>query len=505
MATKVRGPLGQLGALARDFLRKPSETRPLGKFAIGAAKVSHFLESAATGVRAPLPGPQHQAVSRLKRPISASTITTKSIGANNPEPAHPTETKSWANALENASEAVGAEQSKKLMDPKDLVGSELSFITDNLARLLESGHPMLNTVSRYYFSASGKHIRPLLVMLVAQATSIGSKRQGRSSILVDNEFDHIDYSLIDRSASQTIQSDQESQASNRLIQDATRDGHGGRPYSPHVTAGLTILPTHRRLAEITEMIHTSSLLHDDVIDHAETRRGLPAIQKKFGNKMAIFAGDFLLARASMALARLRDPEVTEIMASVLCDLVDGEFKQLKNLEVEDAPMSQPDEPAFAYYLEKTYLKTGSLIAKSLRSSAILSNSTDDIVEATYIYGRNLGIAFQLIDDLLDFTVSAAELGKPAGADLELGLATAPVLYAWQEFPELGPLVARKFSVDGDVAKAWELVHRSEGIERTRVLARQYMERAAEALRILPPSSARDALERVAMSVLTRTK
>ncbi|KAI7832068.1 isoprenoid synthase domain-containing protein [Kickxella alabastrina] len=464
MATKVRGPLGQLGALARDFLRKPSETRPLGKFAIGAAKVSHFLESAATGVRAPLPGPQHQAVSRLKRPISASTITTKSIGANNPEPAHPRR-------------------------------------PNNLARLLESGHPMLNTVSRYYFSASGKHIRPLLVMLVAQATSIGSKRQGRSSILVDNEFDHIDYSLIDRSASQTIQSDQESQASNRLIQDATRDGHGGRPYSPHVTAGLTILPTHRRLAEITEMIHTSSLLHDDVIDHAETRRGLPAIQKKFGNKMAIFAGDFLLARASMALARLRDPEVTEIMASVLCDLVDGEFKQLKNLEVEDAPMSQPDEPAFAYYLEKTYLKTGSLIAKSLRSSAILSNSTDDIVEATYIYGRNLGIAFQLIDDLLDFTVT----WKTCGADLELGLATAPVLYAWQEFPELGPLVARKFSVDGDVAKAWELVHRSEGIERTRVLARQYMERAAEALRILPPSSARDALERVAMSVLTRTK
>ncbi|KAJ1647013.1 coq1 putative hexaprenyl diphosphate synthase [Coemansia asiatica] len=510
MATKARSALGQLGAIARDFIRKPSETRPLGKFAVGAAKVSHFLESAATGVRAPLPGPQHQAVAKLKKPISASTVVapaenhalaTQAISSSS----LPID-RSWSSAVENASQTVGAcEKSKRLVDPKELVGSELSFITDNLARLLESGHPMLNTVSRYYFSASGKHIRPLLVMLVAQATSIATKRIGRTSILVDSETDHIDYSLIDRSASLNISSDFESDKSNRLIEDATRSGHGGRPYTPHVTAGLTILPTHRRLAEITEMIHTSSLLHDDVIDHAETRRGLPAIQKRFGNKMAIFAGDFLLARASMALARLRDPEVIEIMASVLCDLVDGEFKQLKNLEDEDAPMARPDENAFSYYLEKTYLKTGSLVAKSCRSSAILSNSTDDIVEAAYIYGRNLGIAFQLIDDLLDFTVSSAEFGKPVGADLELGLATAPVLYAWQEYPELGPLVARKFSEQGDVFKAWELVHASKGIERTRELARHYMERACEALAIFPPSSARDALERVALSVLTRTK
>ncbi|KAJ2822937.1 coq1 putative hexaprenyl diphosphate synthase [Coemansia furcata] len=503
MATKTRGPLGQLGAMARDFLRRPSETRPLGKFAVGSAKVAHIVESTVTGVRAPLPGPQFQAIANLKRPIAASTV--KALGGGGMQ-VNTASIGSWSSALENASEAVGTDQqSRKLADPKELVGSELSFITDNLARLLESGHPMLNTVSRYYFSASGKHIRPLLVMLVAQATSVGSKRAGRTSMLVGTDVDSIDYSLMDRSASQNIHSDGESQRVNQLIEGATKESHGGRPYAPHVREGLTILPTQRRLAEITEMIHTSSLLHDDVIDHAETRRGLPAVQKTFGNKMAIFAGDFLLARASMALARLRDPEVIEIMASVLSDLVDGEFKQLKNLADDDAPMARPDEGAFDYYLEKTYLKTGSLIAKSCRSSAILSNSTDDIVEATYIYGRNLGIAFQLIDDLLDFTVSAAELGKPAGADLELGLATAPVLYAWQEYPQLGPLVARKFAHDGDVAMAWDLVHASEGLQRTKQLASHYMERAIEALAILPASSAREALERVTLSVLTRTK
>ncbi|KAI9500600.1 isoprenoid synthase domain-containing protein [Coemansia spiralis] len=502
MATKVRGPLGQLGTFVRNIIRKPSETRPLGQLAVGTAKVAHLLESAATGVRVPLAGPRSQDVAKLKHPIAASTIQAYSTSAD----VAVDKKKTWSDALDRASEVVGADpKSKNLVNPKELVGSELSFITDNLARLLESGHPMLNTVSRYYFSASGKHIRPLLVMLIAQATSIATKRQGRTSMLVDSNVDQIDYSLMDRTASQSIQSDLESLHVNQLMENATRGGHGGRPYTPHIKEGLTILPTHRRLAEITEMIHTSSLLHDDVIDHAETRRGLPAIQKKFGNKMAIFAGDFLLARASMALARLRDPEVIEIMASVLCDLVDGEFKQLKNLEDEDAPMAQPDENAFNYYLEKTYLKTGSLIAKSCRSSAILNNATDDIVEAAYIYGRNLGIAFQLVDDLLDFTVTSAVFGKPVGADLELGLATAPVLYAWQEFSELGPLVARKFEREGDVTRAWELVHASKGIGRTKALAQQYVARASEALMILPPSAARDALEQVAYSVLTRKK
>ncbi|KAJ2801639.1 coq1 putative hexaprenyl diphosphate synthase, partial [Coemansia helicoidea] len=111
----------------------------------------------------------------------------------------------------------------------------------------------------------------------------------------------------------------------------------------------------------------------------------------------------------------------------------------------------------------------------------------------------------LIDDLLDFTVSSATLGKPVGADLELGLATAPVLYAWQEYPELGPLVARKFSSDGDVQTAWRLVHASSGIDRTRALARQYAQRACEALAIFPPSPATEALQSVTLSVLTRSK
>ncbi|KAJ2807843.1 coq1 putative hexaprenyl diphosphate synthase [Coemansia helicoidea] len=498
MAAKARAALGRLGAFARNALGRPSESRPLDKLAVGSDKAVLKVEIETTGLRETLPGPQSPAMARLREPIRASDIQAPSAGAGTREAA------SAAEDLDQKTKVAGdRERDRKPVGPKELVGPELSFVTDSMVRLLESGHPMLNAVSQYYFAGGGKHVGPMLVMLIAQAASIGTRRTGETSILVGSDIDRIDFSLMDRALSQNIDSDRESQAVNQLVASATRDSNGGRPYEPSVRWGLTILPTQRRLAEITELIHTASLLHDDVIDHAETRRGLPAIQRRFGNKMAIFAGDFLLARASMALARLRDPEVIEIMSSVLSDLVDGEFKQLQNLE--DASMAQPDERAFEYYLDKTYLKTASLLAKSCRSSALLGNSTDDIAEAAHLFGRNIGIAYQLIDDLLDFTVSSAALGKPVGADLELGLATAPVLYAWQEHPELGPLVARRFSADGDVQTAWRLVHASSGIDRTRALAHQYAQRACEALAVFPQSHATAALEGLAASLLRRSR
>ena len=165
--------------------------------------------------------------------------------------------------------------------------------------------------------------------------------------------------------------------------------------------------------------------------------------------MAVLAGDFLLGRASVALARLRDPEVTELMATVIANLVEGEFMQLKNTAQDESRPVYTDE-TLAYYLQKTYLKTASLISKSCRSAAVLGRSAPEVIEASYAYGRNLGLAFQLVDDMLDYTVTEAEMGKPVGADLELGLATAPLLFAWKSNPELGPLVGRKFRKEGDV-------------------------------------------------------
>jgi geranylgeranyl pyrophosphate synthase len=169
----------------------------------------------------------------------------------------------------------------------------------------------------------------------------------------------------------------------------------------------------------------------------------------FGNKMAVLAGDFMLGRASVALARLRDPEVVELLATVIANLVEGEFMQLKNT-ASDEKNPIWSEQTITYYLQKTYLKSASLISKSCRAAALLGECAPNVVEAAYAYGKNLGLAFQLVDDMLDYTISGTELGKPAGADLELGLATAPLLFAWRSRPELGKLVGRKFSEDGDV-------------------------------------------------------
>ncbi|KAK4701936.1 hypothetical protein P7C70_g4290, partial [Phenoliferia sp. Uapishka_3] len=129
-----------------------------------------------------------------------------------------------------------------------------------------------------------------------------------------------------------------------------------------------------------------------------------------------------------------------------------------------------------------------------------------VKDVAYSYGRNLGMAFQLVDDMLDFTASAEQLGKPGGgADLKLGLATAPALYAWEEFPELGAMIERKFSEPDDVEKARHLINKSSGAERTFKLAEEHSLMARKSLEDLPESDAREALDKLAKDTLTRLK
>merc|ERR1719491_1563283 len=211
-----------------------------------------------------------------------------------------------------------------------------------------------------------------------------------------------------------------------------------------------------RLAEISEMIHTASLFHDDVIDGADTRRGAPAVHKVFGNKMAILAGDYLLARASIFLARLRDVEVVETMSTIIEHLVRGEVMQMKGTittSSNNTSTTNLAEERLIQYLRKNFYKTASLMANSCKSAAILGGYNDTIVTAAYRYGKHLGVAFQLVDDILDFDGSASVMGKPALADLHAGLATAPVLFAAEMFPlEMQPLMERKFREEGDIDK-----------------------------------------------------
>lgn len=345
---------------------------------------------------------------------------------------------SVAQSLMNSGDGGVAAAAGISIDPLRIVGKEMKFLTRNMRQLVGSGHPILDTVAKYYTQSEGKHVRPLIVLLMSRATSMTPRTP--------------------RSASRYNSTDIDNPISpSTVLSDVNPSSSTTSPLSAsvidvaYISEDSDILLSQRRLAEITELIHTASLLHDDVIDHSIARRSAPSANMAFGNKMAVLAGDFLLGRASVALARLRDAEVVELLATVIANLVEGEFMQLKNTARDEAKPVWTDE-TITYYLQKTYLKSASLISKSCRAAALLGQRSPEVVEAAYAYGKNLGLAFQLVDDMLDYTISGEELGKPAGADLELGLATAPLLFAWKNNSELGALVGRKFSAEGDVQK-----------------------------------------------------
>jgi all-trans-nonaprenyl-diphosphate synthase len=313
----------------------------------------------------------------------------------------------------------------------DLVEQDLNQLTENVKNLVGAKHQVLRLAAEYLFEAGGKRIRPALVLLMARATS-----------------------------------------------------PSGEPTEKH-----------RRLAEITEMIHTASLVHDDVIDVSDVRRGAETVNSLFGNKVAVLAGDFLFAKSSIYLARLGSLEVVELLATVIDHLAEGEMLQIKNHF--DSTL------AFDEYIEKSFYKTASLMANSCRAAAVLSDMPEELCEAAYNYGRHLGIAFQVVDDLLDFTSSTETLGKPAASDLRQGHITAPVLYALQEFPELSILIQREFKEDGDIEQALSWVKKSQGLIRTKELAHQHIKQAILAVEKFPASPARQAMVDLTDYVLKR--
>ncbi|KAL6944731.1 coq1 putative hexaprenyl diphosphate synthase [Hanseniaspora osmophila] len=446
----------------------------------------------------------------------------------------------FSNLLQRASKLVSPKSF--LLNPISLVSNEMNTLAKNITSLIGSGHPVLNRVTGYYFEAEGKKVRPLMVLLLSRALSEIPLEQ-RNRIAIDTK--DVPEDPIYSKAPSLFQPPSRGFSPLSIL-------HGIKPLNP-LTKGPEpleadfdkergILPKQRRLAEIVEMIHTASLLHDDVIDHSDTRRGRPSGNIAFTNKMAVLAGDFLLGRATVAISRLRNPEVVELVSNSIANLVEGEFMQLKNTSVDEElitfdkntktlpPVTSRTLPvghdykvpsvantadishdkiielAFEYYLHKTYLKTAALISKSCRSAAILSGAQENVINECYEFGKNVGICFQLVDDMLDFTISSKDLGKPAGADLELGIATAPVLFAWKEDPSLGPLIKRNFSGKDDILNTAEAVKKYEGVAKTKRMAVEYKDRAIQNLRaVLPPSESRTALELLANAIISRRK
>ncbi|CAB4067223.1 PDSS1 [Lepeophtheirus salmonis] len=258
-----------------------------------------------------------------------------------------------------------------------------------------------------------------------------------------------------------------------------------------------LVQRQRRVAVISEMIHTASLVHDDVLDHAEQRRGKPSINVKWDIRKSTICGDYILSVASNMMSKIGNDDVVITLSQILTDLVNGEFQQLQNKNSESE--------RFQLYLNKTFNKTASLIAYSCRGNAILAGANPELAECCYEYGRNIGVAFQLVDDLLDFVSSSELLGKPAAADLKLGLATAPVLFASSKFRELEPMIDRRFSEPGDIEAAFDAVLKSDGLERTRELATNHCGDAVKSIRDLKDSSFKLSLIDICDRVLNRIK
>eukprot|EP00607_Mallomonas_marina_P000146 CAMPEP_0182428760 /NCGR_PEP_ID=MMETSP1167-20130531/23405_1 /TAXON_ID=2988 /ORGANISM="Mallomonas Sp, Strain CCMP3275" /LENGTH=297 /DNA_ID=CAMNT_0024611833 /DNA_START=509 /DNA_END=1402 /DNA_ORIENTATION=+ len=274
----------------------------------------------------------------------------------------------------------------------------------------------------------------------------------------------------------------------------------GRAIEPTASrAQINVKNLQLQLGQITEMIHVASLIHDDVLDEAETRRGGKAVHTMYTNKVAVLAGDYLLARASVLLARLQHLQVVEVMASALDSLVQGEIMQARSKGEELLDMER--------YLRKSYFKTASLISCSCKSAALLAGYEErsSITVSAEEFGYHLGMAYQIVDDILDFTGASASLGKPAQADMALGLATAPILFAAETVPELKPLIKRRFKESGDVVKAVSLATKTDCVAKSFALAEFHAQRATEALNRLPPSESTQALLKLLHLAISRDK
>lgn len=343
--------------------------------------------------------------------------------------------------------------------PFGIVQEELDSVGERMRTSVESSIPALSHAAGYLLKSNvqGKRLRPALMLMLATALDESPPLRERTEL-------------------------------------------DTRPPSTHPGNKRRC---QQRIAEIAEIVHVASLLHDDVIDDASTRRGVKALNIVVGNKLAILAGDFLLARVSVTLASLESNRVIKMISRILEDLVSGEIMQMTSTPEDLLRMD--------HYLDKTYRKTASLMSNGAKAIAGLEGSSEEVIQLAADYGKYLGLAFQIVDDILDFTENSETLGKPAMNDLRSGLATAPILFAAEEFPELKPKISRKFKEDGDVEESIRLLEKSQGLDKARAFAVEHAEKAANCIRKLPMAKnehavvARAALLHLTEMVVKRVK
>lgn len=247
------------------------------------------------------------------------------------------------------------------------------------------------------------------------------------------------------------------------------------------------------VATSLELIHMASLVHDDVIDDAEIRRGEPTIKEQYDNRVAMYTGDYLLARSLEGVTTLNDKRAHQTLAKTIVEVCLGEIEQIKD--------KHDWNQSIRTYLRRIRRKTALLIATSCKLGAVVAGVNEKDANLLFKYGYYIGMSYQIIDDILDFTGSKKELGKPAGNDLLQGNVTLPVLYA-MKYPEIDNLIRNTFAepntvTPADMQQLIGLLKQTDAIENSYHVSDLYLNKALQTLNKLPDNRAKQSLNGIA--------
>ncbi|MBB3213753.1 octaprenyl-diphosphate synthase [Herbaspirillum sp. Sphag1AN] len=313
----------------------------------------------------------------------------------------------------------------------DPIAADMGEVNTVIRQQLYSEVPLVNQVAEYIISAGGKRIRPVLVLLIANAYAY----QGKA---------------------------------------------------------------HHSLAAVIEFIHTATLLHDDVVDESSLRRGKQTANALFGNAASVLVGDFLYSRAFQMMVGVGNPRVMQIVADATNVIAEGEVLQLLNMHNPDV-----DEAA---YLRVIRSKTAKLFEAAAELGALIAGANDAEIEAAGEYGRSLGTAFQLIDDVLDYSGNAAEIGKNVGDDLREGKPTLPLIYLMEHGTAEQRELVRTCIENGDEQHFDQIlaaITSSGALDYTRQEAQKASQRATDAVMSLPDSIYKNSLLKLAAFAVDR--
>ena len=284
---------------------------------------------------------------------------------------------------------------------------------------------------------------------------------------------------------------------------------GGKRVRPLLTLASTAIfdgdmTRAHRLASAVEFIHTATLLHDDVVDESEERRGKQAANLVFGNQASVLVGDFLFSRAFQLMTEDGSIDVLRILSGASAIIAEGEVMQLTTANNLDTTMDE--------YIQVIDSKTAALFAAACEVGPVIADATDEQAKALADYGRYMGIAFQIADDTLDYMAEREKLGKAVGDDFREGKMTAPVLFALQNAKEKNNTHELEFwtrtlkdlnQSEGDLEKAQDILTQNRIIEQCFNLANSYKDKAIQALTPAPDGDIKQTLENIAEYTVTR--